>query len=360
MLHPLLEKYIPSQSYVRYLQETGASFTEFETAAILHHIGLPVETEIKAYRALLGETADEELRRQLSEEISRLERSVELFKTGGTGIAYLICERTTQEEIIALAANYETAYELGVHSGVDFRIQKYRLLTEYSSQPVLRKYYINPILSHSGELSDCVKTWEDAELSREIGKIGRFTFRKDGTLLSVDSDEAEDQLSDEEHLRRSFASDSFTNAYIDYPNPFECGDLVTFVSLFEAPGTDNLGIVRESQEEWENFRQRVKEGLEVDQFDASLTVEWLTEDGRFSHEHHAPVFLERREIGKSDPRYEVIAAGRNLLRGRGGLEWFGICMENYQRWLHREKCASAEITQRRTDMIHTPNTGETM
>lgn len=334
MLHPLLEEFIPSQSYVRYLQETGASFTEFETASILHQMGLPVETETEAYRKLLGTTADSELHRQLAEELARLERVMELFQTGGAGAAYLTCERTSQEEMIGLAANYETAYALGVHSGRDFRIKKYRLMTEYPSDPVLQKCYLNPNLSDSGDWRDCVETWEDTEHSREIGC---FTFRKDETLLYVWSGEEEERLGDEEFMERHYGSDSFTNAYIDYPNPFERGDVVTLVSLRGEPKKEEIGIVETSQEFWEDFRRRVKGGLYVDQVDASLTVEFLTEDGRFSHEHIPPTHLERFELDKSDPRHEVIEAGRDLLRGKGSLEWFGICMEDYQRWLRKEK-----------------------
>ena len=327
MLHHLLEQYIPSRSYVRYLQDAHASFTEFETAAILHHTGLPVETKIAVYHALLGETGDAELRRQISEELARLKRVVDLFCAGGAGIAYLTCKDTFHADVIGLAANYETAYALGVHSGADFIIEKYRLLTEYPHEPVLRKSYFNPRLSGSAGQRELVKTYEGTDDSMPAG---RFSFRRDGTLLNASSVEEEDQLSDEALLRRYYAPNSFTNTYIDYPNPFDQGDLVTFTRARGEPETESIGIVRTSQEEWEDLRQRIKDGLSVDQFDASLTVEWLKEDGRFSHDHIPPIFLERRETDKSAPWYEVIEAARNLLRGKGSLEWFTMCCDAYK------------------------------
>lgn len=175
MLHHLLEEYIPARSYVEYLKEIDAEFADFETAAILHQLGLPTETERAVYRNLLAETKDEELRRQLSEELAQIERTEELFQAGGAGFAYITCERSVQEDMIGIAANYETALALGIHGGADFRIKKYRLLTEYPCRPASRKVYLNPNLSESGDWRDCAKSYEDGSYSQELG---RFTFRK--------------------------------------------------------------------------------------------------------------------------------------------------------------------------------------
>lgn len=147
-------------------------------------------------------------------------------------------------------------------------------------------------------------------------------------MLAAWSGEAEELLSDEESIERDFSVKRFTNAYIDYPNPFERGDVVTHA---RSHGDCSVGLVATSQTEWEDFRRRVKDGAYVDQVDASLTVEWLTEDGNFSHEHIPPTLLERRNVDKNAPWCELVTAAQGLLRGTDGLEWFTVCCEEYRK-----------------------------
>ena len=47
--------------------------------------------------------------------------------------------------------------------------------------------------------------------------------------------------------------------------------------------------------------ERVREGLYVDYSDASLTVEFLCEDGSFSHDHLSPINLERVDVDSIEP-----------------------------------------------------------
>lgn len=336
MIHPLLEKYIPSRSYVAYLKEIDANFTKFETAAILHHIGLPPMGTLAAYRTFLPDVTDGELRRQITAEIEYMEREQAIFRKGGGDVVFLAVERDEYESLLGVAANYETAYELGIRSGEAFKIRKHRLLPEYPEARNTEKYYLNPYFSDDEDLQDCVKTCKMADFGFEIGSA---SFEKDGSLYHLYSQEMEASQSNKENLEHLYSHKLFTNAYIDYPNPFECGDLVEFVHPNEAKTFGDLGVVNTSQADWAKYSQKVRNGTCYDQSDACITVEWLTEDGRFSHDHNPFIFLERGALRKEMPRplRELLRAGSEMMRGVGSLEWYVICMENYREWLRKEK-----------------------
>lgn len=304
MLHYLLERYIPSRSYVEYLKERGVSFTEFETAAILHQIKLPVETELSVYRELRDTVKDEKLRRQLAEEIDYIEAAFRIFKTGGEGVAYITFTYEPDYEMIGIGANYETAYEIGVHEGQKFSIEKYALMTEYPKKPSVLKTYLNPNMLKEADKKECVSLIEDDDLSRSLGT---FTFGKDGTLLLFYSREADEGIDDNTMLSMLYAPDRFTNAFIEYPNPFELGDVVKY-ARFRGEYEDGVGVIATSQADWKDFRERVKNGLYADQSDAAITVEWLQRDRSFSHSHNPPIFLEKAELDKTQPWYSIIEA----------------------------------------------------
>ena len=330
MLHHLLEKYIPSASYVAYLKEHNYSFSDFETAGILHQIGLPPMEEIEAYRELLGETEDEVLRVQLNEEISWNLRVMDMFKAGGAHIVYIISSTDPDDDrLLGICANYEAAIELGIRNGEAFEIEKYRMLVEYTAEPIIKKYYLNPYMSGCDDWRESVKTYHENDFSHGIGT---FIFRKDGVLTYMYSSEAEEGEDDAENMKRYYARDRFTNAYINYPNPFNRGDVVQFVRSWN-PEDWRVGLVNTSQNEWVKFQTRIKNGLYVDQSDASLTVEFLQKNARnarFVHEHIPPIFLNCFELIKGDPQYELFEAASWLLRGEGSLDWFTDCYETFR------------------------------
>ena len=85
----------------------------------------------------------------------------------------------------------------------------------------------------------------------------------------------------------------FENAYMEIPNPFEKGDVVHVV------GTDRYGIVLISQTEWEAYKLRMNQVTGKDFIDASITVDFLCQNGQFSHDHVNPIFLEKIEPDKA-------------------------------------------------------------
>lgn len=327
MLQYLLEKYIPSASYVAYLKEHDFSFTDFETASILHQIGLPPMEEIEAYRELLGETMGEKLRLQLKDEISWSLRLMDMFKAGGAHIAYITSSIDSDDDgMLGICANYEAAYELGLRSGEAFEIKKYRLMEEYPREPIMKKYYLNPYMSGSDDWQENIKTYHEDDFSWDIGTL---VFRKDGVLSHMYSSEAEEGENDAAIMERYYARDRFANAYIEYLNPFERGDAVQYVGS-RNPEDWRVGLVNTSQKEWTDFQTRIKNGLYADQSDASLTVEFLHKHGRFFHDHIPLIFLNRCELEKSAPQHELLEAASWLLKVEGSLDWFTDCYETFR------------------------------
>ena len=113
----------------------------------------------------------------------------------------------------------------------------------------------------------------------------------------------------------------FENAFIPLPHPFKNGDLVSMM------GYDGIkyGVVEDSPERYEQFINRVKRGeLFADFSDASITVDFIDEDGDFQHSHISPIFLEKVEW-KSLPQSDnktLLRYAMDLAMGEGALDFF--------------------------------------
>lgn len=326
MLHPLLEEYIPSRSYVDFLRAQNTTFTDFETAAILKRIGLPFDEKISVWMSLLEETKDMKLKQQLADEIALEQKALELVRTKTDGSVYMICDNDHDGDWYCLAENYETAYAIGLTYESNFRIEKHRPPAKYRG-PTLEEVHRERALAPD-DPPGCIPEYA-------IAPIGDAWFCKDGTLRSVWSKEADDMKSPERRCSPVY----FTNAFVEYPFPFERGDIVRYVSRCGVTRGSLPGIVATSQADWAKFLERVRGGLYVDMVDASLTVEWLTEKGSFSHGHVCPIFLEWYEPEKEQPWYALIQAGSELIQGRGSLERYMRCCEAYQDQRKAEKLA---------------------
>lgn len=63
--------------------------------------------------------------------------------------------------------------------------------------------------------------------------------------------------------------------------------------------------------------------------DASITVEYLTEDGEFYHNHIPLIFVERAELSEGNPQKPLLEATSDLLRGTGALDELFRARRNY-------------------------------
>ena len=70
----------------------------------------------------------------------------------------------------------------------------------------------------------------------------------------------------------------------------------------------------------------------MDFVDASITVDFLQDDGSISHSHINPVFLEKFEPKEDDMDYDVLTAASAVHQG-ASLDSFVLFLNKYQKQL---------------------------
>ncbi len=289
-----LEAIIPSETVRQYVLETGWTFTDWQRATLLAHSRRPVEDRIALLGRLSGQTADEELHRQIAVYVDWIEQIIrELQDNRDRRCVYaLTLERDCDAPPAAYFFNWETACACGRRSGGRFRIEKF-LVAE------------RPELDESRAVSGA-------------------DFDRDGKLVYLDPE-------------FDRVEDDFTRTFFPLPNPFEQGDIVKRVSPI---GADDYGVVGTSQKQMREFHERLKSGTRLlpPQFeDDDIRVEFLTGDGTFSHDHVLPLHLERYEPewGPDDTaegtRDVLLLMASMLYKGEGALDELGYYVMKYRK-----------------------------
>ena len=189
------------------------------------------------------------------------------------------------------------------------------------------RYFAAPDLAYAHGLKyDCAFSIKKYKINEpdDLPAAG-LCFTRNGILESFWSDEVESSLKGT--TEKMFHPDRFENAFIPVPNPFERGDIVKLLS------DGGHGVVSTSSEEWRDFLEKVNAGEHsgCDFIDASITVEFIDEG--ICHDHVNPAYLERYEPGTGEADYELLMAASELLKGRGGLDWFVDRYEAYkEKW----------------------------
>ncbi|MCR5290066.1 MAG: hypothetical protein K6E51_08765 [Treponema sp.] len=132
--------------------------------------------------------------------------------------------------------------------------------------------------------------------------------------------------------------------YVSIPYPFRRGDIVVAygVSSMMASkahdGEYSIGIMRSftDDKDWHEWDTEVKERLIdfCDFSDVSTAVEFLQDDGSFSHEHPNPLALEfasdvQGALPKDTLRTKHLEACAELLTGKGSLELYEMYKQSY-------------------------------
>lgn len=151
--------------------------------------------------------------------------------------------------------------------------------------------------------------------------VAEYSYDCNGNITNYWSSELPDDV-------HSLKEECFENRFIHIPNPFQRGDVVRQI------GKQEYGIVETSQSEWEEFLEQIRvNDLGVDWFDSSITVSFLLEDGKFSHMHINPIFLEKAEPEDLDPQKELLAMASGILRGESSLDYFLSVYDEYKQKL---------------------------
>lgn len=293
-----------SQDVREYMEQNHLEFTDFEKAALIYHAGFPVLERLERLEKLAENTEDAALREQILARLASYRQDMEAFWNSTEGYVYAVETYEDEREpyICGYFATADMAYAHGMKQGCKFEIEKY-LIVGFQDREVKKP--------------KCYRG------SPEAGAH----YDKDGTLKYFWS--AETDRTDEERLSSSFDPARFENAFIFVPNPFERGDIVKLAKDREAHG-----VVATSQQEWKEFLEQVKtrKANIVDFVDASITVDFLQDDGSISHSHINPVFLEKFEPQKEDLDYDVLMAASAVHQG-ASLDFFALFLNKYQKQL---------------------------
>lgn len=268
---------IPSKDVREMIEKTGRTFTDFEKAAIISHLGLPIKELHKNLKQIADNSQDRKLRNQIIERITYDDNCHRTFKENKTGFVYAVQVYKLKMEpyICGYFADADLAFKHGKNQGYKFAIRKYQIVGVNGHDAIKAKCYINPYFCTNLNPNEVIREFEyDGEY------IAELIFDNQAKLRGFFSDEVEN------HDR--FNPDKFENAYIEIPNPFEKGDTVKLI------GDDKCYIVRTSQKEWKSYNKKMKFSEYTDFSDASITVD-LLRDNKTSHAHICPIFLEKIE-----------------------------------------------------------------
>lgn len=311
-----------SKDVREYMEQNHLEFTDREKAALIYHSGLPVLEMLDRLEKLAETTEDASLREQIHKRLAYDRQDMEAFWNNAEGYVYAVENREDEREPYNCGyfASADLAYAHGMKQGCKFIIEKHFIVGFNGREAKKSKGYFNPYLFEEMDIKECI-----TETAYDGWSEAAATYSKDGILEYFWSSEIE--RSDEEHISMSYDPARFENAFFPVPNPFEKGDVVRST---EHP--EEHGIVATSQQEWKEFLERVESRRRkgVDFSDASITVDFLEENGHFSHSHINPAFLEKYEPQKDDADYDVLMCASGVHQGNGTLDFLFYYLKKYQ------------------------------
>ena len=313
-----------SHTLRQYMEQNNLRFTDFEAAGLIYNSHLPPEERHRRLDALAAETDDARLKSQIAARLKIDREDIDIFKNNTEGYVYVLNSKEDGEESYPCGyfANFDLAYEHGKKQGCEFEIEKHRIVGLNGMLPLKSKGYFNPNLTDHTDITELVQEDDDNDF---LCSDGCFQYNKDGLLTYFHC--ANELRDDNEVMSLLYDLNRFENAFIFMPDPFELGDIVKETEFGE------VGIVETSVEERDKFHERIRSGelTGCDFLDASITVEFLRENGTFSHDHVNPAFLEKYEPKKGDDDYEILIAGSELLKGTVSLDWFTYAYDDYRK-----------------------------
>ena len=278
-----MERIVPSKDVRELMQKEGCVFTDFEKATLIFNGICLYDEKRTLLKELMESTTDYALYEMLRKRIGWEEEDLRSFEEDCKGCVYILNSREFAPEdfYCGVFANAKLAHEAGQRLGQKFCIEKHLIIGLDGAQPRKEKGYSNPYVFDTKDASELVE-----EYSTTNSEVMRTYYNKDGVLEYYAGGQERDDI---EMLDMLFNPRRFENAYIEMPNPFEKGDRVCVV------GSDKVGTVATSQQEWADYKVLMNKTEAKDFIDASITVNFSLENGETTHEHINPIFLERVE-----------------------------------------------------------------
>ena len=305
---------IPSNTEREYLKNKGFALSDKMTATLIYHAVTDYHDRMSRLEAYAGETTDKGLSEQIKARIQHENQIFERFVSNDGQYIFLVRVDNSEDidyELKGIFKHFKEAEDYACERFEKnfFVIEKYDLVD--GELPEHRSFgHFNPNM-----LSDKTKEYKEYIEEYDCDSIGAASY-KHGRMSSFwcmcSTIEEEDAVNEYDVNR-------FENLFIPWIHPFEEGDIV-----YSTDYPSVYGIVDTSQDSWKDFLERVKNGLYVDYIDASLTVQFLMEDGHFSHNHISPIYLEKVEMDtiKDSDMKELLRQAAWMVQGDMSLDYF--------------------------------------
>ena len=261
---------IPSKDVREHIKKTGRVFTDFEKAAIIYNLKLPILERNEHLQKIADTTEDTVLRAQILERIESDQDAIRRFQEDSNGFIYRLDPSVYATFFTDASLAYETGMQL---RGDSFQIVKcpvaHESVSEVRSQDIATMKY------------------------------------QDGSLIELGEYDSYEDCCDPSR---------FEHAYVDIPSPFEAGDIVQAIRAYHGHG-----VVISPQEQ--------REQTDADQqhklfSDTTIPVDFLNSYGMLSLKHLCPLFLERYEPDTDDADWLLLYEGSRLRAGAGSLDRF--------------------------------------
>lgn len=282
-------KQLISKDVLEYMEKTGFRFSDADTATIIFQAELPTPEKLRLLSELGEKTEDTILRQQINERIAYEQLCYRRFQENDGSCFYELSAAESSEDfeandVMGHFCSVDLAIKHAKWFEIPFYIKKYQIigLCENIVVPYIRP---NPHLFCEDMTIKCNYFGDD---------IAGCDYDAQGNPLCCWSFE----IPEEEKKTIDWGYGRFEWRFIEFPNPFDLGDIVRVV------GSDIIGVVSTSQKMWHEYLHRIKErSLMVDFSDASLVVEYLPEEGEVSHIHIQPVYLEKVEVDEETRKH---------------------------------------------------------
>ena len=270
---------IKSKDVREYIEKTGFKFSDADLATIVYQSGLPIPKIHEKLCEIHKRTQDTVLKQQIEERITYDELCLNKISANDGACFYKLIEWKGIEffyldDSLGYFSSLELAMEYAKHLGTAFVIEKYQIIGLCGN-----------IIVPPDEFNTHLKTKEKKYKGESISSL---TFNLDGKICSYWTCEVPQREIDK---IENWGKTSFEHRFVFIPNPFDRGDIVREI------GTDRIGVVDTSKEEWNAFLQRVREeNLNLSFCDMELSVGFFDENGKI--DRYAPVhpmWLEKIE-----------------------------------------------------------------
>ena len=265
-------------------KELGLEFTDWQKATIIWNKPLPQQNCLNALKDLAVETSDLELKKQITERVNYEEKLLECFKQNPNNDCVYVVKESKEEcdygAFYIFDMAFEHAKKYAREDNIEMCIKKVQIVKgmELPQHKICCRW--NPNLFPEKEIEEEYRDYSD-------GKMGEIAITADGEIRywwSSESTKEEDMIVDE------FDKSRFESKFIKLPYVHEAGMLVKYVP------TGEIGVLATGKDDWDDFMQRVDNGLYVDYFDNSHEMYSLSDKGYWIHAHICPFLLEEAFI----------------------------------------------------------------